>query len=934
MNAARKQDQAAARRAQRSHMASPYARPSQKPKTAEPGASLPSSSSLSNLFSFLTAPFRKKEPETRPALHDRDSETEVSRAMIVDDDDDDDDDDDGDDTEPESIPVQANDFATGSSYTPAAALSLRGQQMQQTLAVPVAPRPFVPVPQDDPRRTGKYIPKPSPRPPVYMDPAAPFNPPIPFPNSAPTPEPTPPPEEQVEQALDHMQVSPEKLDMVTSFLNEKRAAGSSLTEIEAAGIVKLIQDSVSEGVRPLAATPSKSFALTFGLSAPTTPIRPSKSEGSVNGTGPRITPSYTLPAFPPPDAPPSSIPVMKREAKNPNPPLQYRGAGRSGRARTPAKSASVTRASPAPVMSSSYTPTRYRSSAYGSSLKETTQQLALPSTESDVKRRKTNDGSSQPVASSSAPSSSTKPTASSNPFVSTFTPAESSGLIKTEVKPISNGFLSTPSTPIAGSSLANRPTFGVGTVNKSIPSKPSPLRQSMRPESPTSSPPQAVNGSTQASPATPSRVSRSFEVMQEVIEKNTPKKHDPLPEVANPYQTGSPFRAARKQPARKPAPSPVKAPEPKPTPAPEPPAKKELTALDLIEMSAPKNLKRAPAPAPAPAPEPKAARPKSPSPPRIPGSGAPFVRSSFAPSPSLSLAANARKAATSYVVEDDDDEIEEVIEAPKPKRRKPSPPATSSSMAVDEVIDLDEEPAPAPTPAAKKPAPVIKTKSVQGVVRDAYKTKEPSPLRQSFQPDSPPEKMDAAGSPQERAKQLPESELPTFLFPSSISASSSLGADPFSAAPLDAAKQKALRAPVGDLPTFSFTTTPSTLPPFSFATTPTASTSMPPPPAPTPSFNWAAAGFKPAPPKEEGAWNCGECTLSNKASATAKCAFCDAPKPGAASTPAPPPPTFNWGAAGFSMPAPKNDGSWTCGVCMLSNGVAAVKCTVCDAPKP
>lgn len=76
--------------------------------------------------------------------------------------------------------------------------------------------------------------------------------------------------------------------------------------------------------------------MSLGLSVPTTPIRSSKSEGYVNG----ITPSYTLPSFPPPDTPVSGQPIQKREVKNPNPPLVYRGAGRSSRFRTPTKPSS------------------------------------------------------------------------------------------------------------------------------------------------------------------------------------------------------------------------------------------------------------------------------------------------------------------------------------------------------------------------------------------------------------------------------------------------------------------------------------------------------------------------------------------------------------------------------------------------------------------
>lgn len=117
--------------------------------------------------------------------------------------------------------------------------------MQQSLATPVVARPFVPVPKDDPRRTSGYVPKPAPVPPIFLDPQSPFNPPLPFPSGSPSPEPPSAPAAQVERALEHMNVSPEKLDLVTSFLNDKRATGAPLSEVEAAGLVKLIQDSVN-----------------------------------------------------------------------------------------------------------------------------------------------------------------------------------------------------------------------------------------------------------------------------------------------------------------------------------------------------------------------------------------------------------------------------------------------------------------------------------------------------------------------------------------------------------------------------------------------------------------------------------------------------------------------------------------------------------------
>ncbi|KZW00001.1 hypothetical protein EXIGLDRAFT_189767 [Exidia glandulosa HHB12029] len=312
-----------------------------------------------------------------------------------------------------------------------------------------------------------------------------------------------------------------------------------------------------------------------------------------------------------------------------------------------------------------------------------------------------------------------------------------------------------------------------------------------------------------------------------------------------------------------------------------------------------------PPPAATPA---KASRPKSPSPPRIPGSGAPFVRSSFAPSPSQSMVSATRKTASYFVPDDDEEEMEiEVVEEPKAKKRKPSPPAP----VVDEVIELDEEPKSA-LPAA---TPVNAKKNFPGM-RDPYRSKEPSPLRQSFQPDSPPEfdtsktSTTPAGSPKARAKQLPEAALPTFVF-----AALSSTADPFASTSTDATKEKALRAPLSDLPTFALDSTPA----------PTAAKA---------SFDWSAAGMKPPAPKAGGAWICKECSLENPKDATEKCKFCDTKRPADAQLKgAAPAPAFNWAAAGFKMPEAPKGGAWKCGTCFCDNKAGATKCEVCDAPK-
>ncbi|KAJ1306964.1 hypothetical protein OPQ81_007944 [Rhizoctonia solani] len=105
-------------------------------------------------------------------------------------------------------------------------------------------------------------------------------------------------------------------------------------------------------------------------------------------------------------------------------------------------------------------------------------------------------------------------------------------------------------------------------------------------------------------------------------------------------------------------------------------------------------------------------------------------------------------------------------------------------------------------------------------------------------------------------------------------------------------KASAQSVPVSSLPVFTFsapiaTSTPKTaqaraaadlpvskLPTFTFGSSAQA-------PVKTTSFNWDAAGLKAPAAASGGSWTCGMCMLSNPASATEKCTVCDAKKPGA-----------------------------------------------------
>ncbi|KAJ7493411.1 hypothetical protein B0H11DRAFT_961925 [Mycena galericulata] len=102
---------------------------------------------------------------------------------------------------------------------------------------------------------------------------------------------------------------------------------------------------------------------------------------------------------------------------------------------------------------------------------------------------------------------------------------------------------------------------------------------------------------------------------------------------------------------------------------------------------------------------------------------------------------------------------------------------------------------------------------------------------------------------------------------------------------------------------------------------------------PVQGFNWAAAGAAPPKPKDaSGSWTCGTCMLSNGPEVTDKCSVCETPRAAPEKAPVQ---GFNWAAAGAAPPKPANAaGSWTCGTCMLSNGPDIKdKCSVCDSPR-
>ncbi|KLO17977.1 hypothetical protein SCHPADRAFT_925497 [Schizopora paradoxa] len=109
-------------------------------------------------------------------------------------------------------------------------------------------------------------------------------------------------------------------------------------------------------------------------------------------------------------------------------------------------------------------------------------------------------------------------------------------------------------------------------------------------------------------------------------------------------------------------------------------------------------------------------------------------------------------------------------------------------------------------------------------------------------------------------------------------------------------------------------------------------------PASTTSTNGATSVVTTAAAASKGTdtWTCSLCMLKNPASATEACTICEAPRAGAskqsttsAAPSAPASTVFTTAAA-----AQKSQDAWTCSLCMLKNPASATdKCTVCENPR-
>ncbi|KAH9024903.1 hypothetical protein EDB84DRAFT_413446 [Lactarius hengduanensis] len=491
-----------------------------------------------------------------------------------------------------------------------------------------------------------------------------------------------------------------------------------------------------------------------------------------------------------------------------------------------------------------------------------------------------------------------------------------------------------PATPRLRLSVPPKPT---------TPAVPSPLRNTW-----------GVGDSSSSSHSSPpsksSQPTRAANFMAELIKEVTPPKR---PDLSNPYQTASPVKPSlQKKPAKK-----RKAPE-------EPPKeqeKKDVSHQTIVEATVPMGSKRSRPPpnigkAPLskvngishPEPPRRSARLKSPSPPRV----------------------NANHIATNG----QGNEEPEKGDVPTPKRLK---------VTVEEVVDVDMH---SPTsPTNTHPGDAFDPTESQHNAKKATPTtnggatpkppfplkssapKEPSKLRFGFAAESDPDSPPPAKSVFDRPPPAPV--MPDELFaslpgrkpqpqppvipirlppaPSAPVPSSSTGPQSAKSVPKDA-KEAALSLDSASLPSFSFDapmdsqtaskqhdkerSAASAAGPSSL---PTFSFVLGARSAAPGAFNWEAAGVKP-PTKATGSWTCGVCMVSNDGS-KAKCAACEEPRPDSMTngvTAAAPATNggFNWAAAGMKMPT-KAPGTWSCKVCMVDNDAARVKCASCEEPK-
>ncbi|KAJ6457164.1 hypothetical protein C8R47DRAFT_1164459 [Mycena vitilis] len=718
--------------------------------------------------------------------------------------------------------------------------------------------------------------------------------------------------------------SPEKnLRTVANFLEERR--GQAISPLEAEGLISLIHKSTpSEKPEPFRFSSSPSVTPARGNSPANDLFHLGASSSASLGTSPRgSSPRKTL-------------------AKNPNGTYRWSGGGSA----RPSKN-------------------RYASPAFGTPSRGSSPHLVFhdsPSKSSEdasPKRRRleTPPATPPPVPRSAAPGPSPTRAAASQhfPFPHSSTPNSS---------PIVGPPSSAPLTPNSSSLKV-----------KSMPVNPSPLRQAWG-NSPVSS--ISSNGSSPAQ-STPTKAAALLSSIIRTADAEVPKR---TLDVRNPYQSASPVgtrvtnthppEAATRKRARatgRPA-------------ARQAEKQKEKEAKEKAEQEKKEKEREREAVPPQAIIEatlPKGSKRSRPPPNFNPSASLNSLAAPAVPSPRRSPRLEPQRV---EVVEDaeDKDEEERDAGAPASKRaRLPNGPTVNGNGAKKDTPPAPASSAfPASAPASSvfsngfssgsgsANAPVFtmgsSASTSNGPPSSGFEfragpkplvtsaPKEPSKLRYSFAPPTPPpvtDKPEKTLFPMDPPP-VPKSAFSGFAAPkapaTSAAAASSRAQDP-----KDAARTMAPTA----LPSYVFAVLTnnagtsdahikardaarrldkSVLPAFDFSATALAmdkgkgkeKEKMQ-------GFNWAAAGAAPPKPTSAaGSWTCGTCMLQNGPEVKDKCSVCEAPHPNPPAAPAVK--GFDWGAAGAKPPKPV--GTWTCGTCMLQNGPEVKdKCSVCEAPR-
>ncbi|KAF8661285.1 hypothetical protein AX16_001384 [Volvariella volvacea WC 439] len=704
------------------------------------------------------------------------------------------------------------------------------------------------------------------------------------------------------------------LRTVSRFLHGK--AGQSLSELEVAGLISLIQKSTpAEKSEPFRFSSSSSASASKDNS-PTLP----NANGSIFGS----TSSEPQPSTAP----------KRMLTRNPNGVYRWQGAGsaKAGRSRN-----------------------RYSSPAFGPT--RSSERLMIKDTESlksDSKRRRVEEeATSTSTPNGSAPTDNNNDQAA---FRTSAAPEPTPGRVQLANSiPLAHPIPTTPTKQSTGSTL--RPRVAV-PPKPTTPANPSPLRQAWTGNSPQS------DKSDDSPP--PARQTKAANFMAELIKEVTPPKK---PDLSNPYQAANPFvkypskpKPKRTRPARQPPAAKEQdkgkgkeeekegedlgAAEEKEK---ELPVEKEYSPQAIIEATVPKGSKRSRPPAYFTKPE---------------------QATSIRGTQSQQLAATEESETMEEVEEQratkkTKPSTDDVATAPTTTHVPLEPHRVNTVTARDtpkpelkpDAPAVPEQPkssflsiSPANGSAAHSTLPSGPASPTKGPARPALSTipKEPSKLRFVIQPESPgsiasPESSPSLPptstpsivdqptptDPKQTALLLPRSSLPVFkLAPPAPMLSASTEHTKV--------KDEVMALAKASLPSFKFTLGNKAN---GVATTSAGSNESSKSNAPlvtTTDFNWDAAGMKQSSAPAGGNWTCSTCMLSNPPTATEKCTICDAPKPGS-SLPSSSSKSggFDYAAAGMKTPSAPAEGNWTCSTCMLSNPPSATeKCTICDASKP